>query len=116
MIAAAGNGRDGRRILRAFRGVTASAFRLPRLFLQGGELLPGFVLLFGRQFTCMSNGKNRDVSSRITDLLERYGLTNRTDLGIAESASDPIDWKHVQKMISMERSKGSRLLKQILEL
>lgn len=75
-----------------------------------------FSLIFQRRFICLKNQKNRDVSSRIVNLLDRYGLHDRCARDVNEQLNDGIEWDRIIKELTEERSKGQIRLKNMLGL
>lgn len=75
-----------------------------------------FSLIFRKNFICLENQKNSDVSSRLSDLLDRVGLRERCMGTFEEQATTSIDWARVLPILDEERSRGVSRLKSILEL
>lgn len=75
-----------------------------------------FSLIFRKNFICLKNQKNSDVSSRLSDLLERVGLRERCMGAFEEQATTGIDWARVTPILDGERTRGVSRLKSILEL
>lgn len=75
-----------------------------------------FALIFHRQLICVKSKQNGDVSSRITNLFQRFGLDERITGDFAEQLASRIDWDSVASTLTRERSKGIERLKRMLEL
>lgn len=76
-----------------------------------------FAIIFNRKFAVEISAYGKDVHSRITNLLELFGLENRLFSKIEDIDIDaPIDYNRVNEIIAEDRENAMTHLKAMLEL
>ena len=76
-----------------------------------------FAIIFNKKFMVEISAYGKDVHSRITNLLELFGLENRLFSKVDDIDIDaPIDYNKVNEIITEDREKAMSHLKAMLEL